>query len=340
MESNPLSNAMTNARSVVQRLAALARLAIGIAVLTALYYFGYLDLRVLAPLGRTPWTIAAAASLLLITLPIASWRWAIVLRALSVAVPLPPLFRIVCISTFVSQISFGPGSADAVRGIYAWRILRGATGRIAVSILVDRGLGLLALLALAATTTTLRWRRVGAVPELKLLAVSLLVCLAGGLVAGAILLAAPLALPMHSPRLQRHQRLARFLRQIRDVLLAFRKKLGALVGSACLSFIIHVLSIVSFLIVARGMPVGDVSLLDVAVAAPLAMVANILPFTPGGLGIGEAAFDQICRWLAPAAASAPYASLFFAFRAISLVVLIPGAVAFVMHRHDAERNKQ
>ena len=58
---------------------------------------------------------------------------------------------------------------------------------------------------------------------------------------------------------------------------------------------------VGFLFIAQSLQVGDVTLLDVAVAAPLAMVANILPFTPGGLGIGEAAFEQICRWLAPAA---------------------------------------
>jgi hypothetical protein len=30
------------------------------------------------------------------------------------------------------------------------------------------------------------------------------------------------------------------------------------------------------------------------VAAPLAMIANALPLTPGGLGVGEVAFDQVC----------------------------------------------
>ncbi len=68
------------------------------------------------------------------------------------------------------------------------------------------------------------------------------------------------------------------------------------------------------------------------------MVANILPFTPGGLGVGEAAFELICRWLAPSIISAPYASIFFAFRAVSMVMLIPGAIAFAMHRQGVAQD--
>ena len=200
-----------------------ARLAIGIAVLAALYYLGYLDLRALAPLGHAPWTIVVVAGLLLITLPVATWRWAIVLRALSVVVPLVPLLRIIFISTFVGQVSFGPGSADAVRGIYVWRVVRRAPGRIAVSVLVDRALGLFSLLAVSAATMMLRWERVREVPELRLLALSLLLCLVGALIAGAILFGAPSLLPLNLPRLQHYQRLKRLMSQIRDVLLAFRK---------------------------------------------------------------------------------------------------------------------
>jgi uncharacterized membrane protein YbhN (UPF0104 family) len=134
--------------------------------------------------------------------------------------------------------------------------------------------------------------------------------------------------------LHRYPRLQRLAAQIHDVLLAFRKRPAALGAALLLSFVIHILTISGFLLIAQSLAVGDVTPLDVAVAAPLAMVANILPFTPGGLGVGEAAFEQICRWLAPAATlSAPYASIFFAFRAVSLVMVIPGAIAFVMHQH-------
>jgi uncharacterized protein (TIRG00374 family) len=319
----------------------LARLALGIAFLVALYHFGFLDIRALAPLRHAPLTVAAAAGLTLATLPIATWRWAIILRAQSLVVPLLPLLRAICISTFIGQVSFGPTSADAVRAIYAWRLLGRARGRIAVSVLADRALGSFSLLAVTAATMTLRWERAREVPELRLLVVSLLVCLGGATIAWATLLAAPSLLRLNLPRLHRYPRLQRLAAQIHDVLLAFRKRPAALGAALLLSFVIHILTITGFLLIAQTLAVGDVTLLDVAAAAPLAMVANILPFTPGGLGVGEAAFEQICRWLAPAATlSAPYASIFFAFRAVSLVTVIPGAIAFVMHQHASGQRKK
>jgi uncharacterized membrane protein YbhN (UPF0104 family) len=187
----------------------------------------------------------------------------------------------------------------------------------------------------------LRCGRVREVPELSLLAVSLLICLAVASIVGGILFAAPSLLRLNLPRLQRYPHFQRLITQIRDVLLAFRDRPGVLGAALCLSFAIHILTITGLLFIAQSLQVGDVTLLDVAVAAPLAMVANILPFTPGGLGVGEAAFEQICRWLAPASAlSAPYASIFFAFRAVSLVMLIPGAIAFLIHRRGFGHHKE
>ncbi len=43
-------------------------------------------------------------------------------------------------------------------------------------------------------------------------------------------------------------------------------------------------------------------------------MANSLPFTPGGLGIGEAAFANAALALEPVRSGAPYATAFLAYR--------------------------
>src|SRR5208282_678966 len=100
------------------------------------------------------------------------------------------------------------------------------------------------------------------------------------------------------------------------------------------SLIIQGFTLLAFVIIAHNLRVGSATLVDVSFAAPLAMVVNFLPVTPGGLGVGEAAFNQICDWLAPSAGIAPYASIFFAFRAVSMVILIPGSISFLVHRDN------
>jgi len=315
-----------------KRVGSALRLLIGVGALLALYYFGKFDLRALEPLLRAPWTIAGAAFFILLALPIAAVRWAIILDVLGIGLPVGYLFRIVCISTTVNQFFLALTSGDAVRGIYAWRLLRGASGRIAISIIVDRAAGLLALMMLSAALIAFRWDRVSAVPALTLLTLSLMLCIGAALIAVVVVLAVPALLAWSLGKLHHHPKIAQLVGRIHHVVVAFRLRLFALVVVFGLSLIMQGLNILAFVVIGETMRIGNVSLLDISIAAPLALVANVLPFTPGGLGIGEAAFDQICRWLVPSPSSAPYASIFFAFRAVSLAVVIPGLISFIYQR--------
>jgi uncharacterized membrane protein YbhN (UPF0104 family) len=335
MESNPSEMAWNAGRSRRSRRTwGLVRILIGVAVLVTLYYFGNFDLKSLTPLGGAPWTLAASGVLLLLTLPLSTLRWAIMLRVLDIEIPFVPLLRIACISMFVGLVLLGPTNADVVRGIYGWRALRRGAGRITFSIIVDRAVGTIALVVLATALIALKWDRVREVPQLMLLVLSLIACIGAGAVLAAVLLAVLYLLSWDSPQLQRYPQIRQFLGRLLYVLMAFRRRpliIGAVLG---LSVLAQGSAILAFVIIANALRIGSASLLDVTVAAPLAMVANFLPFTPGGLGVGEAAFDQFCSWLAPAGAAAPYASIFFAFRAVSMVMLIPGAISFVLHRSD------
>jgi len=53
--------------------------------------------------------------------------------------------------------------------------------------------------------------------------------------------------------------------------------------------------------------------------------------------VGEVAFDQVCTWLDATRSGTGYAGVFFAFRAVSMVVMLVGLVSFIMHRADAVR---
>ena len=70
-----------------------------------------------------------------------------------------------------------------------------------------------------------------------------------------------------------------------------KKTLLAVVG---VSLIVHTLAIGTMLILAMSMnpsgPVGEMILL-----IPLGMLANALPLSPGGIGVGEAAFEALFR---------------------------------------------
>src|SRR3990172_10836151 len=118
----------------------LVKLALGGILLFLLFTRGAINLDALRPLAEQPAAVAVAALLILSTLIFAAIRWSIILRVLGLPLPLLSLLHIQNIATFAGQFLLGTASADAVRGVYAWRALRERPARITLSILADRAL--------------------------------------------------------------------------------------------------------------------------------------------------------------------------------------------------------
>jgi glycosyltransferase 2 family protein len=325
---------LSTSKPISERIFGVARIAIAIALFAILLYRESIDVGALVALRDHIWTVIAAVLLILSTLPISALRWAIVLKALELPMPAMRVFHIVCIGTSFNQLLFGPTSGDAIRGVYAWRVLRRGGGRIATSIIVDRVFGMLSLIGLAALLIALRWHRFQEVPELRVLAVSLLVTLAAAAIGAVALLAAPALLTRLQSTLQGHPRMVRLLGHGQYVLLAFRRRPSVVSAALILSVLSQSATLLAFVLIARNLDVGNLSVVEYLVSAALALVANTLPITPGGLGVGEAAFDQLCHWIEPVPSTAPYANIFFAFRAISMLTLLIGLVSFLLYRSD------
>jgi hypothetical protein len=174
---------------------------LGLILLVALFYYGSIDLASLRGLARQPGAVAVSALLLLLTLPLAALRWSFSLRILGLPLPWMTLLHVQAIATFTNQFLLGTASADAVRGVYAWRALRGNSPRIALSLVADRALSFAALMLLTMAFMLVRWDRVSAVAPLTALLVSVMLAL-GAMVVGALaLMLAPTVLDHLLPQL-------------------------------------------------------------------------------------------------------------------------------------------
>jgi uncharacterized membrane protein YbhN (UPF0104 family) len=71
-----------------------------------------------------------------------------------------------------------------------------------------------------------------------------------------------------------------------------------------------------------------------AVAGVWAMIANSLPLTPGGLGVGEAVFAQIAAALETVTTGASYANVFLAMRILTALVTVLGLLPYLAQRSE------
>ena len=133
----------------------------------------------------------------------------------------------------------------------------------------------------------------------------------------------------------RWPRIARLVAELREMMLMLRTSPLALLAAFALALATQILGVLAVFVVAQAMKIGTLSVADYMFAVPLTLVANALPLTPSGIGVGEAAFDQICRWLDPSPSGAAYSSIFFAFRLVSILACIPGLISLAIYRNSA-----
>src|SRR5262245_18561169 len=173
------------------------------------------------------------------------------------------------------------------------------------------------------------------VPGLVALGISMIAVAATCTVGAGVLFAVPdLTRPLEA-RLLRWPRVACLVSELREMILMLRTSPLALLAAFGLALGTQILAALAVFVVAQAMKIGALSAADYMFAVPLTLLANALPLTPSGIGVGEAAFDQLCRWLEPMPSGAAYSSIFFAFRLVSTLTCIPGLISLAIYRKAA-----
>lgn len=95
------------------------------------------------------------------------------------------------------------------------------------------------------------------------------------------------------------------------------------------SVILQIVMIITILILNKILNLPVLNFSDYGIAMASAQLANLLPITPGGIGIGEAAFSSSLLLMNPNSIAA-YATLFFAFRFLGLISYLPGAIFYLI----------
>jgi uncharacterized membrane protein YbhN (UPF0104 family) len=311
----------------------LAKTALGVALLAALVFWGKIDLNVLLEFTAAPSAVVTSLALLLLALPVAALRWGIFLRALGVSIPFVNLFHFVAIGLLTNVLLLGSAGGDAIRGIYAWRALGRGGARVTVSVLADRLSSLLAVLVTSLAFSLLYWHRMQQVPVLAALSTSIIVVAAICIIGACVLFAAPDLIRSFEVMLLRWPFVGNLLAQMVQIILMLRASPLSLLAAFALALVTQMLTVFAVLALAEAIKIGVLSAVDYMFAVPLTLIANALPLTPSGIGVGEAAFDQICRWLEPTPSGAAYSSIFFAFRVVSTLTCIPGLISLAIYRN-------
>jgi uncharacterized protein (TIRG00374 family) len=271
--------------------------------------------------GAVPGWIAAAVALVVLDRALNAYRWVVLLAALTPGSrpPLRAVMRIFFVSSFVGN--FLPSVGGDVYRAYQLAQLEVRPAEAAASVLMDRALGVLSMVIVAAAALTFL-RHV----DLPGVLPSLLVVAAGcGVAAAAVFSERAAALVVKATSRIPSPRLNHIVRGLTDAVRRYAHHHGALASVLLLSVAVQALRILQAYCLGLSLDIGE-PLSTYVAFIPLITLVMQLPITIAGLGTTQYAFEKLFGFAGVAAPGAVALSILFL--ALGIVGNLPGGVLY------------
>lgn len=271
--------------------------------------------------------LAAALGVALLAISLSFLRWAVLVRCLGIPLHLIEAFRLGAIGFLLSFVSAGSVGGDLFKAIFLAGRAKGQRVEAVASVAVDRVLGLHGLLVVGAIALSLVSIDSSSGP--------LLILRHGAVTGAAVVSGLLLALVVGGRRLQsqlqgieRYPALGRIFHRVADPLTVFHSRPWALVAGVAISLSVHTLLTVSLYLIARALYSAPPTLAEHFLIAPAALLASALPITPAGLGVFEAAFEQLYRWVPEPDTAASGTLVALTFEVVRVVIAGIGIIFY------------
>lgn len=291
--SRPLLREEASAARPTRRiLLTLARLGVGIGLLAYLAHTGIIDLKALSRLF-TAWPVSLAAiTLILLDIALMARRLSWLFRPQGLHLPWGTSLQLTLVSFFFATFLPGAAGGDLAKLFYATRENSGRRVEVMTIVIFDRVIGLFSLLVLPLLFAPMFPQPIRTAPALRILLITV------GLLAFC-LLAAFLVCLFNQRMLNRlaqqvlgFQPLKNVAERILGTIARYRGHPGTVVMALGTSLLANLCVIgVTALAVLAVSPSGLA--MKMFLVIPIGHIVNSLPLTPGGLGVGEAAFNAL-----------------------------------------------
>lgn len=270
-------------------------------------------------------------ALVLVVVPMATFRWWLLLRAIGVQVNPKQTFILTWIGNFFNATLPGAVTGDVVKGYYVIKAQHeeGRT-RAFMTLLIDRIVGLFGLIVMAFLALVLNLELILSQERLHSLAWMITVLFGATVVFYAIAV-----FPFkegRDPFIRLFQRLPakKISLKVYSAFKSYQHQKSTLLLTLLLAIGIHTLIALLFFQVANLMGLKEMELATQFFLMPIGLITVAIPIAPGGIGIGHAAFESLYQL----AGFSGGADIFNLFVIVQLGVYLLGGIPYFLYSSE------
>ncbi len=284
------------------------------------------------------WPLLAVSLVLVFTaIALSFLRWFLLVRALHLQFRLLDAFRLGFLGYLFNFISAGAVGGDLFKAFFIARTQPGRRPEAVATVLVDRMIGLYALLLLTSGlilsgAITHNSRELHALSRMTLGAtavgaIGILMLMVPGFTSGAV-----------SEFLTGLPRIGSVLGKLITAVRIYRKRWPTLFVAVAMSLGVHTLLASAIYLIATALFVSVPTLAEHLIIVPLSMVAGALPFTPAGFGAFELAIKELYA-IVPAAQHIDVVAVLVAlvYRLMTIIVATIGMVIYWSSKSEVQQ---
>ena len=266
--------------------------------------------------------------LVLVVVPMATFRWWLLLRAIGVQVKPKQIFILTWIGNFFNTTLPGAVTGDVVKGYYVIKAQQeeGRT-RAFMTLLIDRFVGLFGLIVMAFLALVLNLELILSQERLHSLAWMITVLFGGTVVFYTIALFS--FKEGRDPFIRLFQRLpaTKISLKVYSAFKSYQHQKTTLLLTLLLAVGIHTIIALLFFQVVQLMGIEEMDLATQFFLMPIGLITVAIPLAPGGIGIGHAAFESLYQL----AGFSGGADIFNLFIIVQLGVFLLGGIPYFLY---------
>lgn len=320
-------------RNITKSLTLLLKIALAVAVVYWMVHSGKLNLQVVGRAFQEQWRLALfLVFTIYLQIAIISWRWNVLNGALGFGIRYREAFSLSMIGLLFTVVIPGSVGGDVIKAYYVGIRVPKRRAHAFTTILMDRYLGLLSLLTLGAAGVCWNYRVILANKVMTGLATFVVLAFLGG----CLFLMALVLFSVQVTRILRRieVRLPVFRHAVKscEALEAFRAKPVVLVLGVLMSIPSHLIACLGMRIAMGMVGAAAMPLERFLLIVPLGLISTAIPLSPGGVGIGQAAFYGLCESLSHGSGQTA-SNAFTVYLTLQVGVYLTGFISYLSHKN-------